>query len=41
MMNDAKFNLRAWAANCTELRKLAAKEGTVYRNTTVNLLGLL
>ena len=41
MMNDAKFNLRAWAANCTELREFAAKEGTVDTNTTVNLLGLL
>ena len=41
MMNDAKFNLRAWASNCTELQELAAEEGTADTNTTVNLLGLL
>ena len=41
IMNDAKFNLRAWASNCTELRTLSAKEGTADNNTIVNLLGLL
>jgi len=41
MMNDATFNLRAWASNCTELQELAAKEGRADTNITVNLLGLL
>ncbi|XP_065902524.1 uncharacterized protein [Dysidea avara] len=41
IMNDAKFNLRAWASNCTELRTLSAKEDTADNNTIVNLLGLL
>lgn len=40
MMNDAKFNLRAWASNSTELQELSAKEGTADTDTTVNLLGL-
>ena len=39
-MNEAKFNLRSWASNCTELQVLAAKENTADTNTTVNLLNL-
>ena len=38
IMNEAKFNLRSWASNCTELQVLAAKENTADTNTTVNPL---
>ena len=41
IMNQAKFNLRSWASNSSQLRSLAKAEGTVDNDTTVSLLGLL
>ena len=40
-MNQAKFNLRLWASNSSQLQSLAKAEGTVDNDTTVSLLGLL
>lgn len=41
IMNRAKFNLRSWASNSHQLRSLSKAEGTVDKDTTVSLLGLL
>ena len=40
IMSSAKFNLRSWASNSTELKIIAFQEGTSDDNTTVNILGL-
>ena len=40
IMSSAKFNLRSWASNSTELKIIASQEGTSDDNTTVNILGL-
>ena len=41
IMNQAKFNLRSWASNSSQLQSLAKSEGTADKDSTVSLLGLL
>jgi len=40
-MNQAKFNLHSWASNSHQLQSLAKTEGTIDKDATVSLLGLL
>ena len=40
IMLEAKFNLRAWASNCTQLNILAQQENVADNTPLVNILGL-
>jgi len=40
ILSAAKFNLRAWASNCRQLRNTADKDDTADQNTLTNVLGL-
>jgi len=40
ILSAAKFNLRAWASNCRQLRNTVDKDGTADQNTLTNILGL-
>jgi hypothetical protein len=40
IMNDAKFNLRSWASNCSCLQDLATKENTADPSDEMNVLGM-
>ena len=40
ILSAAKFNLRAWASNCRQLRDTAHKDGTADQNTLTNILEL-
>ena len=40
IMSDAKFNLRAWASNCTQLNIIAQQENVADNSALVNTLGL-
>jgi len=40
IMSHARFNLRAWASNCTQLNTLAQQDSVADSTTLVNILGL-
>ena len=40
IMNDAKFNLRSWASNCSDLQDLAIQENTADTGDEINVLGM-
>ena len=40
LMNDAKFNLRSWASNCSALQDVAAQESTAHTGEEINTLGM-
>ena len=41
IMSNANFNLRSWASNSTNLRKVAQKDNVADERSIVNVLGLL
>ena len=40
IMNDAKFNLRSWASNCSALQDVAIQESTAHTGDEINTLGM-
>ena len=40
IMNDAKFNLRSWASNCSALQDVATQESTAHTGDEINTLGM-
>ena len=40
IINDAKFNLRSWASNCSALQNVAIQESTSHTSDEINTLGM-
>ena len=40
IMNDAKFNLRSWASNCSALQDVVTQESTAHTGDEINTLGM-
>ena len=40
IINDAKFNLRSWASNCSALQNVAIQERTSHTSDEINTLGM-